>query len=669
MSNYQSAQRFDCEAFLGVKILIELGSFINIDIHQKGSYSIVCRVYKKQRQSPGLRSNKRIDAYVLDPYEIKIDKQITGPEVETHKKPILLKRTTCSIKHPKCGWRCQSVGYSYKIGSKNTRFATDFFYLQYQDQVINLSTGALFHLDVPIELKSIDSRPNQECFIYIEFQLFFKDTTNPNNSIFKQVSSQMRTIRLSFTNTDPPFRKSIYHQVEFSGMYYATLDVLVSVIQSHVAFNENKVSKNVLIQTTLNLSFMKNSGSPSSILSANEASLKGITAVDCFKFHLKSLLMVHFDIITISKKDSNKALAIWEQLAGCIGEDLLIRLHLRNFEKVNEQDIINAINLIDGCNSFTFPVNIEMLFQTMNNFLEELINVWIKLYFLDSIDKMDKFRCLFRQSKNEEHNKSLIISNFKSLEDSVYNTTDNAINFANGAYRLVNWPIETPKFNVNLILPNEQKVPADSANSFVNKNFINGAHLFIFVHGLLGNYNDLCAYKNKISHYLKDLGLDNQHNSYFVSKCNLNNTFKHIAALGSALANEICDHIESEKLKVGRISFVCHSLGGIIARIAIRHKKFVALKELLYSFTSFATPHLSLILDSCTLFGSSNFILDEVLKVVKMISNSECIAQLKLQDHTNERECLLYRLAEDRTFGYFKFINFYGSRQDHVKLP
>jgi hypothetical protein len=69
-------------------------------------------------------------------------------------------------------------------------------------------------------------------------------------------------------------------------------------------------------------------------------------------------------------------------------------------------------------------------------------------------------------------------------------------------------------------------------------------------------------------------------------------TDQDIANLGQNLSNEIIEFIEkwAPGKSLGRISFICHSLGGVIARSALPHLS--QYKDKMFSFISLAVPHL-----------------------------------------------------------------------------
>ena len=77
-----------------------------------------------------------------------------------------------------------------------------------------------------------------------------------------------------------------------------------------------------------------------------------------------------------------------------------------------------------------------------------------------------------------------------------------------------------------------------------------------------------------------------------ISIINEGKTDMDIEIQGINLANEIKAFIHkwTPGSSLGRISFVCHSLGGLIARAAIMYLSEYA--DLFYSFVSLGVPHL-----------------------------------------------------------------------------
>ncbi|PKA49692.1 hypothetical protein AXF42_Ash004233 [Apostasia shenzhenica] len=88
-------------------------------------------------------------------------------------------------------------------------------------------------------------------------------------------------------------------------------------------------------------------------------------------------------------------------------------------------------------------------------------------------------------------------------------------------------------------------------------------HLVITVNGILGSADDWrFAAKQFVKRYPEDIIVH-------CSKCNIGNlTFDGVDVMGERLAKEVKSVVELRP-ELRRISFVCHSLGGLIARYAI----------------------------------------------------------------------------------------------------
>jgi predicted alpha/beta superfamily hydrolase len=109
--------------------------------------------------------------------------------------------------------------------------------------------------------------------------------------------------------------------------------------------------------------------------------------------------------------------------------------------------------------------------------------------------------------------------------------------------------------------------------------------------------------------FYKTLGIpEEQYPVLYMSSINENNSMDDIEIMGDRLASEISDYISQSNLEVSSISFICHSLGGIIARKAIQSKLLYQYHDSFATFCSFGSPHCSLVLHSHTILNSGNVI-------------------------------------------------------------
>lgn len=133
------------------------------------------------------------------------------------------------------------------------------------------------------------------------------------------------------------------------------------------------------------------------------------------------------------------------------------------------------------------------------------------------------------------------------------------------------------------------------------------SHLVVFVHGLLGSSFDFRQYRNRLSKQHLHMGIDRSDHMYLISRSNEDDTLIDMTKQGNNLGKEISAFIQEQGLIIDKISFVCHSMGGIIARVAITTKYLEVYKDHFYEFVTYGTPHVSLIYHTHTLINSCTY--------------------------------------------------------------
>lgn len=177
-----------------------------------------------------------------------------------------------------------------------------------------------------------------------------------------------------------------------------------------------------------------------------------------------------------------------------------------------------------------------------------------------------------------------------------------------------------------------------------------GAHLFVLVHGFQGNSFDMRLMKNNIAlQYPKAM--------FLMSNVNEENTEGDIMEMGQNLATELKGYIRDwcAGPALGRLSFVAHSIGGLIVRSALPLLDEYADK--MFTFLTLSTPHLGYKYSSNSLFSTG-------LWVVKKVRKSKCLEQLCMTDAENPQETFLYRLSRTRCMAWFRHIALVSSYQD-----
>ncbi|KAJ3146804.1 hypothetical protein HDU89_006059 [Geranomyces variabilis] len=183
-------------------------------------------------------------------------------------------------------------------------------------------------------------------------------------------------------------------------------------------------------------------------------------------------------------------------------------------------------------------------------------------------------------------------------------------------------------------------------------------HLIVFVHGMLGSRWDFQLYRNKILLARHNLGLPATDLCFLTSTSNEDDTFDDIGTLADNLVAEILEFVDSQVVDIDRMSFVCHSLGGLIARAAIEKPGMRVFHDIFHTFTTFATPHLSIAM-------TDNRILSLLGKAYLLFEKSPCVEQVLLRDASDKHDCFLYRQAHStQALERFKKICLFASAQD-----
>ena len=125
---------------------------------------------------------------------------------------------------------------------------------------------------------------------------------------------------------------------------------------------------------------------------------------------------------------------------------------------------------------------------------------------------------------------------------------------------------------------------------------------------------------------------------FLLSKKNEGKTEGNIEAMGKNLADEVKEFIDQycPGTSLGRISFICHSMGGLITRAALPHlEKY---KESMYTYVSLSSPHLGYMYNNSTLVGAGMWFL-------KKWKGAMSLQQLSMTDKRNQHDCFLYQLS------------------------
>jgi pimeloyl-ACP methyl ester carboxylesterase len=156
-------------------------------------------------------------------------------------------------------------------------------------------------------------------------------------------------------------------------------------------------------------------------------------------------------------------------------------------------------------------------------------------------------------------------------------------------------------------------------------------HLVVLVHGFQGNSMDMKLIKNTMSVVYPEA-------AFLCATSNEDLTDTDIIEMGNRLAAEVKNHIieffPPDSLQ--RLSFVGHSLGGVIIRAAL--PRLLDLKDKFHALLTFSSPHLGYKVNTSS-------VIEAGIWVLQKFKNSNCLKQLTMHDNLDPRECCLYRIS------------------------
>ncbi|CAK59600.1 unnamed protein product (macronuclear) [Paramecium tetraurelia] len=181
----------------------------------------------------------------------------------------------------------------------------------------------------------------------------------------------------------------------------------------------------------------------------------------------------------------------------------------------------------------------------------------------------------------------------------------------------------------------------------------NRKHVLILVHGYQGTSADLQTWKS----YLK---IKFPNHLIIQSEINQDDTEDSISVMASRLAQEIQRQITDRthlKQQV-QISFIGHSLGGVLIRCALQHlNKY---QDCMHTFISLGSPHVGLGIQQSTLIDAGLWF----MKAFKKEDQRVCLNQMTLCDEKDVQKTFFYKLSQNSKFGWFKNVILAFSLQD-----
>lgn len=182
-------------------------------------------------------------------------------------------------------------------------------------------------------------------------------------------------------------------------------------------------------------------------------------------------------------------------------------------------------------------------------------------------------------------------------------------------------------------------------------NRVKPSHLIVLVHGFQGSSFDVRLIRNQVALCRPDTLL-------MCSHMNEGETEGDIIQMGERLSEEVLQYIHEwcPKNSLKKISFIGHSLGGLIIRASLPHLQ--SLSEKFQFLLTFSSPHLGY------MYNTSKLV-DAGMWIIKKWKKSLSLKQLSMTDTNDPKSSFLYCLSKMEGIEWFKNIALVGAHQDN----
>lgn len=222
--------------------------------------------------------------------------------------------------------------------------------------------------------------------------------------------------------------------------------------------------------------------------------------------------------------------------------------------------------------------------------------------------------------------------------------------------------------------------PVVAANGSSNGSGGDIPHLIVFQHGFLGNHYDMRYLENACNSILPSSSASYSSSSASSSsptgavftlsiRSNDDCSEEGIDRMAANLVDELMEYIEDslpsflDARSPGRLSFVGHSLGGLVVRKALEHERLRELHHRCHVYVSLATPHLGTthLHHSSPLVATGMWAMTQWGRGTKTSLRELALSDGLLGDRTRSK---VYALADNKVLSHFSRVILVSSPQD-----
>ncbi|CAD8079622.1 unnamed protein product [Paramecium sonneborni] len=484
----------------------------------------------------------------------------------------------------------------YEENLEDKYFYSQGFLIRYEEEEIHTNIGCVFRLSETQNIEIIIE------LLFLDKKLIGDIFVDDLQNVALSLKQQMQIVSKATLTVSNPWKfNQAYYPIEFDTAHFCLLETQIHTIPIQFSFTKQYLSK-ILVN---------------------------VSQEEFQEFLNKSIYLL---------LENRKQLT--KQLANLQNEKKLIQLQYQEKQlDLKDQDIENQI------------------IQSLHDLHHDMYILWCEL--LDAVKEkhqqlQDKLEQEFLCQMIQRWQNCVLLnkSEVKQLDQAQQNGKGNHEKAKQLRNQFITQEMDGIKYidllqplNINPFIFKHTCVQ----NGFVQKPPNSFIHYVVLVHGYQGTSYDMRYWKSILTIRFKEKI------RLICPTCNDGISNKPIQEQAKLLAIEVNNYISDDNVTEFRLSFIGHSLGGLIIRAAL--PELSEFKQSMHTYVSLASPH-------CGYASSESVLVDTGLMMIQKWNKCKTLEELSQRDHKDVKNTYIYNLSKADGLNWFNNVVVMSSFQD-----
>ncbi|CAD8175370.1 unnamed protein product [Paramecium octaurelia] len=483
----------------------------------------------------------------------------------------------------------------YKENIEDKYFYSQGFLIRYEDEQMSTNIGCVFRYQENQKIEIVIE------LLFLDKKLLGEIYVDDIEAIALSLRQQMQIVsKATLTVSNPLIYNQAYYPVEFDSAHFCLLETQIHTIPIQFSFTKEQLTAELqtldkfdeVINNSINL-----------LLNNRKQLIKQLNNLQ----NEKKLTQFQYQEKQLQFEDPDKVNTIIQSLHDLHNDMYILWCDLGNAIKQNHQVLQD---------------------QLEQEFLCQMIQRWQNCVLLNKseVKQLDQVH----QNGKSNHE----IAKYKRNQISSQET--DAIKYVELLQPL----------NTNPFIFKQTCVQ----NGFLQKPQNSHVHYVVLVHGYQGTSYDMRYWKSILTIRFKEKI------RLICPTCNDGTSNKPIQEQATLLAKEVINYLSDENVTQYRLSFIGHSLGGVIIRAAL--PQLSEYKQFMHTYVSLGSPH-------CGYASSESVLVDTGLMMIQKWNKCKTLEELSQRDHKDIKNTYIYTLSKAEGLNWFNNVVVMSSFQDH----